>query len=124
MNYPSELKYTTDHAWVEVDGDVAKIGITDYAQDQLGDVLYVDLKEVGEELTAGDIFTEVESSKTTSEVPSPVSGEITAVNEDLDDSPELVNEDPYAAWILEVKLSNPAEVNALLSADEYQAGLE
>ena len=124
MNHPSELKYTADHAWVLVEDGVAKIGITDYAQDSLGDILYVDLLEVGESISAGDTLTEVESSKTSSEVPSPVSGEIVAVNEELDDSPELINEDPYANWIIQIKLSDESELDDLISAADYEAGLE
>lgn len=124
MNYPSELKYTAEHVWVKVDGSVAKLGITDYAQDQLGDILYVDLPDIDREIAAGDIFTEVESAKTTSEVPCPVSGKVTAVNEDLDDSPEAINDDAYAAWIVEIELSDPSELDALITADQYQAGLD
>ena len=124
MNHPSELKYSRDHAWVLVEDGVAKIGITDFAQDSLGDILYVDLLEVGDSISAGETLTEVESSKTSSEVPSPVSGEIVAVNEELDDSPELVNEDPYANWIIQVKLDDESELDELITAEEYEAGLE
>lgn len=124
MAYPNELKYTKEHVWVKVEGDTAKLGITPYAQDQLGDILFVDLPEVGTEYSAGDVFTEVESSKTTSEVPAPVAGEVVAVNEELDDSPENVNEDAFAAWIVEIKLSDASEVDGLLSAADYEAGLE
>ncbi|MBP5166782.1 MAG: glycine cleavage system protein GcvH [Oscillospiraceae bacterium] len=124
MNHPSDLKYTAEHVWVKAEGSVAKLGITDYAQDQLGDILYVDLPDVDREFAAGDIFTEVESAKTTSEVPCPVSGKVTAVNEDLDDSPEAINDDAYAAWIIEIELSDPSELDALISASEYEAGLE
>lgn len=124
MTYPAELKYTKEHVWVKVEGDTAKMGITDFAQDQLGEILYVDLQETGTTLSAGDIFTEVESSKTTSEVPTPLSGEIVAVNEELDDSPENVNEDAYAAWIVEIKMSDTSELDALISAADYEGGLE
>ena len=124
MNFPAELKYTKEHAWVKVEGDTAKIGITDFAQDQLGDILFVDLPEVGDSVSAGTVFTEVESSKTSSEVPSPVSGEFVAVNDELDDSPEAINEDAYAAWIIEVKLSDASELDELLSASDYEAGCE
>lgn len=124
MNHPAELKYTRDHAWVLAEDGVAKIGITDYAQDSLGDILYVDLLEVGESISAGETLTEVESSKTASEVPSPVSGEIVAVNEELDDSPELINEDPYANWIIQIKLDDESELDDLITAAEYEAGLE
>ena len=124
MTFPSELKYTVDHVWVKVDGATAKLGVSDFAQDQLGDVLYVDLPAVGAEFAAGDTFTEIESSKTNSEVPTPVSGKVIAVNEELDDSPENVNEDPYASWIIEIELSNLDELDALLAADVYEGGLE
>lgn len=123
-NIPAELKYTKDHVWVKVEGDTAKMGITDFAQDQLGDVLFVDLPEEDSEVVAGEVFTEVESSKTNSEVPSPITGSVVAVNEALDDEPEAINEDPYAAWIVEVKLNDTAELDDLLSATDYEAGLE
>ena len=122
MGFPADLKYTKDHVWVKVEGDTAKIGITDFAQEQLGDILFVDLPEEGAELTAGEVFTEIESSKTASEVPAPVSGEVVAVNEDLDDSPEAINEDAYAAWIVEVKVTDG--LDDLISAADYEAGLE
>ena len=121
MNFPTDVKYTKDHVWVQVDGDTAKIGITDYAQDQLGDILFVDLPEEGDTLTAGEVFTEVESSKTASEVPAPVSGEIIAVNADLDDEPEAINDDAFAAWIVEVKLDDASEPDSLMDAAAYQA---
>ena len=122
MTYPENLKYTKEHLWVKKDGDTVKIGITDYAQDQLGDILFVDLPSPGDQITAGDTFTEVESSKTASELPAPVSGEIVAVNDELDDSPEKINEAAYDAWIVEVKTDD--DLSGLLSAAEYQAGLE
>lgn len=123
-NIPEELKYTNEHVWVLVEGDVAIMGITDYAQEQLGDILFVDLPEADEDISAGDVFTELESSKTTSEVSTPVSGTIIESNEELDDSPELINEDAYANWIVKVKLSDDSELDELLSAAEYEAGLE
>ena len=123
-NIPEELKYTNEHVWVLVEGDVAIMGITDYAQEQLGDILFVDLPEADEDISAGDVFTELESSKTTSEVSTPVSGIIIESNEELDDSPELINEDAYANWIVKVKLSDDSELDELLSAAEYEAGLE
>lgn len=123
-NIPAELKYTKEHVWVKVEGDTAKMGITDFAQDQLGDILFVDLPEEDSEVVAGEVFTEVESSKTNSEVPSPITGSVVAVNEALDDEPEAINEDPYAAWIVEVKLNDAAELDELLSATDYEAGLE
>ena len=122
MTYPENLKYTKAHLWVKKDGDTVKIGITDYAQDQLGDILFVDLPSPGDQITAGDTFTEVESSKTASELPAPVSGEIVAVNDELDDSPEKINEGAYDAWIVEVKTDD--DLSGLLSAADYQAGLD
>ncbi len=122
MTYPENLKYTKEHLWVKKDGDTVKIGITDYAQDQLGDILFVDLPSPGDQITAGDTFTEVESSKTASELPAPVSGEIVAVNDELDDSPEKINEAAYEAWIIEVKTDD--DLSGLLSAADYQAGLD
>lgn len=123
-NIPAELKYTKEHVWVKVEGDVATMGVTDYAQEQLGDVLFVDLPEADEDISAGDVFTELESSKTTSEVSTPVSGTIIESNEELDDSPELINEDAYANWIIKVKLSDDSELDELFSAADYEAGLE
>lgn len=122
MGYPADLKYTKEHVWAKVEGDTVKLGITDFAQEQLGDILFVDLPEVGTEFSEGDVFTEVESSKTTSEVPIPVSGEVVAVNEDLDDSPENINEDAYASWIVAIKTD--ASIDGLLSAADYEAGLD
>ena len=124
MTFPADLKYTSEHVWVKVEGDTAKLGITEFAQDQLGDILFVDLPEVGATFSAGDVFTEIESSKTASEVPMPVGGEIVAVHEELDDSPENINEDAYAAWIVEVKMSDASELDALITAEAYEGGLE
>ena len=121
---PEELKYTREHVWVRVEGDVAVMGITDYAQEQLGDILFVELPEADEDISAGDVFTELESSRTTLEVFTPVSGTIIESNEELDDSPELINEDAYANWIIKVRLFDDSELDELLSAAEYEAGLE
>ncbi|MDY2629462.1 MAG: glycine cleavage system protein GcvH [Lachnospiraceae bacterium] len=121
---PEELKYTREHVWVRVEGDVAVMGITDYAQEQLGDILFVELPEADEDISAGDVFTELESSRTTLEVFTPVSGTIIESNEELDDSPELINEDAYANWIIKVKLFDDSELDELLSASEYEDGLE
>jgi len=115
------LKFNKEHAWVLVEGDTAKIGITPYAAEQLGDIVYVDLPSEGDTITADDVFTEVESSKTSSEVPAPISGEIIAVNEALDDEPEAINDDAFAAWIIEVKLDDESELDALLDQDAYDA---
>jgi glycine cleavage system H protein len=120
--YPQDLKYDKEHGWVRVDGDTAVLGISHFAQDQLGEVVYVDLPSVGDELVAGETYGEIESVKSVSDLYAPVSGEITKVNEALDDAPETVNEDCYGeGWILEVSLSDAAEVDDLLGADDYQA---
>lgn len=122
MQYPRELKYDREHEWVRTEGDVAVIGISDFAQDQLGEVVYVDLPSAGDSVSAGETFGEVESVKSVSELFSPVSGEIVAVNDVLSDSPETVNEDPYGdGWMIKVRLSDPSEVDDLLDADGYQA---
>lgn len=122
--YPKELKYDREHEWVRVEGDVATIGISHFAQDQLGEVVYVDLPKAGDSVNAGETFGEVESVKSVSELFSPVSGEIVEVNDALDDAPETVNADPYGdGWMIKVKLADPAEVDALMDADGYEAYL-
>ncbi|MBE6014560.1 MAG: glycine cleavage system protein GcvH [Lachnospiraceae bacterium] len=122
MEYPASLRYSESHVWAKKEGDTVKLGVTDYAQDQLGDVLFVDLPEVGAEFSVGDAFTEIESSKTATEVEIPVSGEVVAVNNDLDDSPELINESPYDAWIIEINTDD--DVDALMTAAEYKDHLD
>ena len=120
--YPKELMYDKEHEWVSVDGDVATIGISDFAQDQLGEVVYVDLPSVGDEIVAGENFGEIESVKSVSELFTPLSGEIIEVNDALDDAPETVNEDPYGTgWMIKVKMGDPSQVDSLMSADEYEA---
>ena len=119
MNYPVELKYTKDHEWLKMEGDIAVIGITDFAQDALGDVVFINLPEVGDTVTAGESFGDVESVKAVSDLISPVSGVICEVNEDLDDSPENLNEDPYGAWI--IKVENVTDEEDLLTAAAYEA---
>ncbi|MRR11790.1 glycine cleavage system protein GcvH [bacterium] len=120
--YPKELKYDREHEWVRMEGDVAVIGISDFAQDQLGEVVYVDLPSAGDTLSAGDSFGEVESVKSVSELFTPVSGEILEVNDVLDDAPETVNEDPYGdGWMIKVRLSDPSEVDGLMDAAGYEA---
>jgi glycine cleavage system H protein len=122
MQFPAGLKYTKDHEWLRVEGDVATIGVTDFAQDALGDVVFVDLPEVGEEVSAGDSVAEIESVKAVSDVYSPVTGEIVAVNEDLDGAEESVNEDPYGAgWLFRVQLSEPSELDEMMDSEGYQA---
>lgn len=120
-NVPEDLHYSKDHEWVRVEGGAAIVGITDYAQDSLGDVVYVELPKVGDQFAANESFGSVESVKAVSEVFSPVSGEISAINESLSDEPEKVNEDPYGnGWMIRVKMTSPGEVDSLLSAAEYE----
>ena len=118
----NDLRYTKDHEWVRVTGSTGRVGITDHAQQQLGDVVFVELPKVGTDVTSGARFGTVESVKAVSELFSPVTGKVTAVNEDLSKKPETVNSDPYgAAWMMEVQLKNAAEVDALMTADQYDA---
>lgn len=120
-NIPENLRYSKDHEWVSVDGDIATIGITDYAQHSLGDVVYVDMPRVGDSFGAHEAFGSVESVKAVSEVFTPIAGEITEVNDGLNDTPENVNGDPYGeAWFIKLKMENPLEVDALLSSEEYE----
>jgi len=120
-NIPDDLHYSKDHEWVRVDGNVAIVGITDYAQDSLGDVVYVELPKAGDEFAANEPFGSVESVKAVSEVFSPVSGEIVGTNEALADAPEKVNTDPYGdGWMIRVQMSNAGEVDSLLTAAEYE----
>ena len=121
MAYPSDLKYTKDHEWIRVSGDTAEVGITQYAQQQLGDVVYVDLPDAGRTVTAGDSFGSIESVKAVSELFAPMSGEVLEVNSELRDHPEKVNADPHAAWMIKIRLSNPSDVGALLDSAQYQA---
>lgn len=122
MNFPKELKYTKDHEWIKVDGDVAIIGITDFAQGELGDIVYVDIDTVGETIEKEQVFGTVEAVKTVSDLFMPVSGEILEFNKTLETQPETVNTDPYGdGWMVKVKMSNPADINELLSADQYSA---
>ena len=120
-NIPDDLHYSKDHEWVRVDGNVAVVGITDYAQDSLGDVVYVELPKSGDTFAANESFGSVESVKAVSEVFCPVSGDIAGVNESLNDSPEKVNEDPYGeGWMIRVTMSSPGEVDSMLTAAEYE----
>jgi glycine cleavage system H protein len=120
MAYPAGFKYTKDHEWIELNGDKGKVGITDYAQQQLGDVVYVELPEVGAKLKQGQSFGTIESVKAVSELYSPVAGEVVEVNTALKDKPETVNADPHASWMIVIKLTNPGEAGALLDATQYQ----
>lgn len=120
LTVPSELKYSKEHEWVKVDGDIVTIGITDFAQSELGDIVFVELPEEGDELTSGDSFGSVESVKTVSELYAPLSGKVVEVNEELEDSPEFVNESSYdKAWMVKVELSDKAQLDELLDADAY-----
>lgn len=115
-----DRKYADSHEWAKLDGDIATIGISDYAQHALGNIVYVDMPEVGDEVTKGDDFGAVESVKAASDLISPVSGEVVEVNEELTDKPELLNEDAFANWIIKVKVNDPSELDGLLSAEEYK----
>ncbi|WDF68794.1 glycine cleavage system protein GcvH [Sphingobacterium oryzagri] len=122
MNFPAELKYTKDHEWIRVEGDEAVIGITYFAQRELGDIVFVDINTVGEEIAANEVFGTVEAVKTVSDLFMPVTSTVLAVNDAIDGSPELVNTDAYGeGWIIRVKLSNVADVDALLSAAQYES---
>lgn len=119
--YPSDLKYTKDHEWIRVDGDSAAVGITDFAQQQLGDVVYVELSAVGTKVSAGQTFGTIESVKAVSELFAPVSGEVTEVNDDLRDRPDQVNTRPHDAWIVKMRLTDPEDVRTLLDSEAYTA---
>jgi len=122
MNIPSNLKYTKDHEWVSLDGEIATIGITDFAQKELGDIVYVEVETLDQTLDKDEVFGTVEAVKTVSDLFLPLTGEIIEFNEDLESEPESVNSDPYGAgWMIKVKISNPAEVEELLSSDDYKA---
>jgi glycine cleavage system H protein len=122
MNFPSELKYTKDHEWVKVDGDTATVGITDFAQSELGDIVYVEIETLGDTLSREATFGSVEAVKTVSDLFMPVSGEVLEINSSLDINPESVNSDPYGAgWMVKIKMTNAAEVNDLLSAEAYKS---
>ena len=122
MNTPTNLKYSKDHEWVKVEGNVATIGITDFAQSQLGDIVFVDIQTEGEDLEAGEVFGAIEAVKTVADGLMPVSGKVIEVNAELEGAPESVNSDPYGAgWMIKVEMSNPAEVDDLLDAAAYEA---
>ena len=125
LSYPENLRYTAEHEWVAVEGDLAKIGVTAYAQDALGDVVYVSLPAVGDTVSAGDSCGEVESTKSVSDLYSPVSGEVVEVNEELDGTPESVNSDPYGSgWMFTVKVSDPGQLEGLMDVSAYKAQLD
>lgn len=121
MNFPSELKYTKDHEWIRVEGDEAYVGITDYAQNELGEIVYVDITSEGETLDKEEAFGSIEAVKTVSDLFMPVGGEVLEINQALEDTPELVNEDPYGkGWLIKIKILAPAEADELLTAEAYQ----
>ncbi|WP_295021826.1 glycine cleavage system protein GcvH [uncultured Porphyromonas sp.] len=122
MNIPQELRYTKDHEWARLEGDVVYVGITDYAQGELGEIVYVDVTTEGENLSAEEVFGSIEAVKTVSDLLLPIEGEILEVNSELEDSPELVNSDPYGkGWLVKIKPANADDVEGLLSADDYKA---
>ena len=122
MNFPANLRYTKDHEWISLEGNVATIGITDYAQQELGDIVYVEVDTIGKTLEAGAVFGTVEAVKTVSDLFLPVSGTITELNPALNNAPELVNSDPYGeGWMVKMTVTNPAEVEALMNASAYEA---
>ena len=120
MNIPSDLKFTKDHEWIRIEGDEAVIGITDFAQGELGDIVFVEIETEGEELDQEEVFGTVEAVKTVSDLFMPICGEVLAFNEELEDAPEKVNEDPYEeGWMIKIKISNPSEIDELLSSEDY-----
>ena len=121
MNFPADLKYTKDHVWIRVDGDVAYVGITDYAQGELGEIVFVDITTEGEVVAKEEVFGTIEAVKTVSDLFMPVSGEVIEANAELDDKPELVNEDVYGnGWLIKISVSDPSELDELMSAAEYE----
>ncbi len=125
MNIPADLKYTQDHEWVRVEGDIATVGVTDFAQGELGDVVFVEIETEGETLDKGETFGTVEAVKTVSDLFMPVGGEVTEFNKALADEPELVNKDPYGeGWMIKIKMSDASEAGELMSADKYQKMIE
>ena len=124
MNVPAELKYTKEHEWIRVEGEEAYVGITDYAQSQLGDIVFVEVETEGDNLEAGDTFGSIEAVKTVSDLYMPVAGEVLEFNSELEDQPDLVNKDPYGkGWIIKVKIEDEAQLDGLLNADAYRASI-
>jgi len=122
MNVPSELKYTSDHEWIRVDGDEIVVGVTDFAQGELGDVVFIEIETEGESLSKGDTFGTIEAVKTVSDLYMPLDGEVVEVNSALEDTPELVNSEPYeSGWMIKIKMNDPSQLNELLSAQDYKA---
>lgn len=125
MKFPKKLRYTREHEWVLVEGSKATIGITDFAQHELGEVVFVELPKVGDSVTQGESFGTIESVKAASDIYAPVSGEVTEINDELTESPELINDDPYGdAWLIRVEMSDPSEVDQLMTADDYKHYVE
>ena len=125
MNFPTNVKYTSEHECIRIEGDEAIVGITDYAQDQLGDIVFIDIPTEGETLEAGEVFGTIEVVKTVSDLFLPIAGEVLCQNEALADNPELVNQDPYGeGWLIKIKPNNVADIEGLLDAEAYQAGVE
>lgn len=121
MNVPGELKYTKDHEWIRIEGDLAYVGVTDFAQGELGDIVFVEIETVGEKLGKEEVFGTIEAVKTVSDLFMPVSGEILEMNPLIEESPDIVNKDPYGkGWMIKIKLTDPSEANSLLSADNYK----
>ena len=124
MNFPSNVKYTADHEWIRIEGDEAYVGITDYAQSELGEIVFLDIDTVGEQVAQNEKFGAIEAVKTVSDLQMPVDGEVLEANAELEDHPELVNEDPYGkGWIIRISMQNPAQVDGLMDAAAYQASL-
>jgi len=122
MNFPTNIKYTREHEWIRLEGDIAYVGITDFAQSELGEIVFVDVDTIGETINQGEVFGSVEAVKTVSDLNMPVTGEVMEFNETLNDQPELVNNDPYGeGWMIKVKVADAAEMNTLLDAEAYQA---
>jgi len=124
VNIPENLRYTETHEWVRVEGNVATVGITDFAQQQMTDIVYVELPEVGREISKGDVIATIESVKSAEDVYSPLTGKIVEVNEELSSTPEKINEAPYEAWIVKIEISNPDEINSLLDSSAYREVVE
>jgi len=124
MNVPSDLHYTADHEWVKIDGDIAIVGVTDYAQGELGDIVFVEVETEGETLDAEEVFGTIEAVKTVSDLILPISGEVIEFNETLEDDPSLINNDPFGeGWIIKVRVSNPSDVEGLMDATAYETSL-
>lgn len=122
MNFPSDIRYTAEHEWIRVEGEEAYVGITDYAQSELGEIVFVDVPTIGEEVAQGEVFGSIEAVKTVSDLNIPVTGEVLAINEELDAQPELVNNDPYGeGWIIKIAVKDIAELDSLMDAEAYQA---